>query len=159
MTDKAPIDIIRVHEAERHLVTGLFDQYRVFYLQPSDPVKADDYLRERLELGESVIFVALAKGHDGQEPVGFTQLYPTWSSVRASRNWILNDLFVSAGHRKQGIGEALIRQAMAFAKGQGANWVQLETATDNLTAQSLYEAMGFARQPPDDNCFFYRIGV
>jgi len=155
MTDRAPIAIYRVHEAERHLVTDLFDAYRVFYQQPSDPARADAFLRERLESGESVIYVALDSG----QPVGFTQLYPTWSSVRTNKNWILNDLFVHPDHRKTGIGEALIRQAMNFAKEQGGNWVQLETAEDNHTAQGLYEAMGFEKIDITEGCFFYRIPV
>jgi ribosomal protein S18 acetylase RimI-like enzyme len=155
MPDQNPTVIYRVHEAERHLVTALFDAYRVFYQQPSDIDRADAFLQERLESGESIIYVALQDG----KPVGFTQLYPTWSSVRTNKNWILNDLYVSPDHRKQGIGEALIRQAMAFAKEHGSTWVQLETAQDNHTAQGLYESMGFKKIDIAEGCFFYRIPV
>ena len=155
MPSNPSITIHRVHEAERHLVTGLFDAYRVFYQQASDLDRADAFLRDRLESGESVIYVALEEG----SPVGFTQLYPTWSSVRTSKNWILNDLYVHPDHRKKGIGEALIRQAMAFAKDQCGSWVQLETAQDNHTAQGLYEAMGFRKIDIVEGCYFYRITV
>jgi ribosomal protein S18 acetylase RimI-like enzyme len=123
------------------LVTGLFDQYRVFYKQASDITLAETYIKSRLENNESVIFVALA----GNEPVGFTQLYPLLSSVRATKNWLLNDLFVDSDHRKQGIGEALLKTATNFAKSRGATFVQLETASDNYTAQKLYEAVGFVK--------------
>lgn len=155
MSDSPTPVIHRVHEAERHLVTELFDAYRVFYQQASDLDRADKFLQERLETGESVIYVALLDG----EPVGFTQLYPTWSSVRTSKNWILNDLYVTPDRRKQGVGEALIRQAMAFAKEHDGTWVQLETAQDNLTAQGLYEAMGFKKIDIAEGCYFYRIPV
>ena len=155
MSEEQPVIIQRVHEAERHLVTGLFDAYRVFYQQPSDLERADGYLKERLETGESIIYVALISG----QPAGFTQLYPTWSSVRTSKNWILNDLYVDPAHRKKGIGGALIRQAMAYTKDHGGTWMQLETARDNHTAQALYEAMGFQRIDIADGCYFYRIPV
>jgi ribosomal protein S18 acetylase RimI-like enzyme len=102
-----------------------------------------------------VIFVALAD----EQPVGFTQLYPKYSSVRTSKNWILNDLYVDSNHRKQGIGEALIGAAMEFAKSEGATFMQLETAVDNYTAQSLYETIGFEKQAPDTEFLLYRINL
>ena len=48
---------------------------------------------------------------------------------------------------------------MDFAKGEGATFVQLETAVDNYTAQRLYEAIGFERQEPESGYLVYRIGV
>ena len=149
------MNIKRIALSEAHLVTGLFNQYRVFYNKPSDEPLAESYIKERLAKNESVIFVAL----EGDAPVGFTQLYPKYSSVSANKNWILNDLYVDSGFRKKGFGEALIKAAMGFAKGEGATYVQLETAVDNYTAQSLYEAIGFERQEPENGYFVYRIGV
>jgi len=149
------ITIKRITAAESSLVINLFDQYRVFYEQPSDIGLAESFINSRLSNNESVIFVALSNN----QPVGFTQLYPKYSSMRASKNWILNDLFVEPIHRKQGIGEQLIKTAMEFAKQQGAAFVQLETAIDNHTAQSLYEGIGFIKQKPDTDFFVYRINV
>ncbi|WP_295671811.1 GNAT family N-acetyltransferase [uncultured Mucilaginibacter sp.] len=150
------MQIKRITPSEYQLVAGLFDQYRVFYKQPSDIRLAENFIKERLENKESVIFLAL--GDDGK-PAGFTQLYPLISSVRAIKNWLLNDLYVDAAYRKQGIGEALIKTAMDFAKEQGSAYVKLETAYDNYTAQSLYEAIGFKKQEPDTGYFNYRIEV
>jgi len=147
--------IKRINLSEAHLVIGLFDKYRVFYKKDSDITLAEKFIRTRLSNNESVIFVAL----DGNVPIGFTQLYPKYSSVSAVKNWILNDLYVESNYRKQGIGEALIKTAMEFAKGDGATYVQLETAVDNYTAQSLYEGIGFQKQAPDTEYFLYRIPV
>ncbi len=94
-----------------------------------------------------------------QQPVGFTQLYPKYSSVSMSKNWILNDLYVDNDYRKQGIGEDLIKTAMEFARNQSATFVQLETAVDNYTAQSLYEAIGFKKQAEDKEFFLYKIDL
>ncbi|HYH14582.1 MAG TPA: GNAT family N-acetyltransferase [Flavisolibacter sp.] len=151
--------IKRINKTERHLVTDLFDQYRVFYNQPSDRVLADRYIQQRLANNESIIFVALETVNGTDTPVGFTQLYPTYSSVRATKNWILNDLYVDAAHRRKGIGEQLIQAAMQMAKADGARFVQLETATDNYSAQRLYETIGFAKQQPEDGFFVYRIAL
>lgn len=148
--------IIRVNPAQIELVVDLFNKYRIFYQQPSDILLARQFINERLQHNESVIWVALA----GNElPVGFTQLYPTYSSMRAVKNWILNDLYVEQAYRKQGIGEALIKTAMNFASENNATFVQLSTAVDNYTAQSLYEQIGFIKQAPEKDFYTYRIKV
>lgn len=149
------IEIKRINLSEANLVVGLFNQYRIFYGKLSDLGMARAFIDARLENNESVIFVAM----DENKSVGFTQLYPTYSSARLVKNWILNDLFVDSDYRKQGIGATLIKTAMDFAKGQGSTFVQLETAIDNFTAQSLYETIGFKRQEPDNEFFLYRIDL
>ncbi len=149
------ITIKQIQLAEAHLVIGLFNQYRIFYQQFSDLGMAKAFIEERLQHHESIIFVAM----DEEQPVAFTQLYPKYSSVRMSKNWILNDLYVAEAYRKQGIGEKLIRTAMDFAQQQGSTFVQLETAVDNYTAQSLYEAIGFEKQEEDKAFLLYKIAL
>jgi ribosomal protein S18 acetylase RimI-like enzyme len=147
--------IRRIYSSEGDLVADLFDRYRMFYQQPSDPVLARDYILSRLENNESVIFVALVEG----TPVGFTQLYPCYSSIRASKNWILNDLYVDRVYRKLKIGEALVHAAMEFARQEGAAFMELETARDNFIAQGLYEKLGFTRQQSANGFYTYRISI
>lgn len=149
------LEIRRIDLNEANLVVGLFNQYRIFYGKFSDLGMAKAFIDARLENNESIIFVALAD----DKPIGFTQLYPKYSSARLTKNWILNDLFVDLDYRKQGIGEALIKTAMDFAKNQGATFVQLETAVDNYTAQSLYETIGFKKQEPDSEFLLYKIDI
>ena len=119
----------------------LFDAYRMFYRQPSDPVLARAFLRERLSLRESVI--VLARRGNSDEGLGFTQLYPCFSSVAARRLWILNDLFVRTSARRQGVGCALLREAERHAKACAAVRLVLSTEADNLAAQALYESAGW----------------
>ena len=153
------MEIKRIESHESNLVISLFDKYRIFYKQATDIALVQNFIQTRLDNNESIIFVALIEDKDKKEPVGFTQLYPAYSSVKAIRNWILNDLYVDAGYRKLGIGEKLIKTAMEFAKADGAKFVELSTATDNYTAQSLYEAIGFDKQMPETDFFTYRINL
>lgn len=74
--------ISKVTNAELAAVAPLFNNYRVFYGQPSDLALATSFLAERITNEESVIL--LAKDDSGK-PVGFTQLYPSFSSVSAAR--------------------------------------------------------------------------
>ncbi|MGE7182386.1 GNAT family N-acetyltransferase [Peribacillus sp. NPDC006672] len=127
---------------ELESLTELFDLYRVFYEQTSDPERAREFLRERLTNGESVVFMAFEEGN----PIGFVQLYPSFSSVNMVRSWVLNDLFVKESARKKGFGEELLKAAITFARETGANGVLLETGKDNVNAQKLYEKIGFVRE-------------
>jgi GNAT superfamily N-acetyltransferase len=130
----------------------LFDGYRQFYEQPGDIPAAKKFLLERMNHGESVLFIA----HDGEEPVGFTQLYPSFSSVSIGRIFILNDLFVSASGRRKGVGAGLLAAAGNFAREMGALRLALSTAHSNTRAQALYEAQGWERD--DDFFYVYPIG-
>ncbi|WP_295772566.1 GNAT family N-acetyltransferase [uncultured Mucilaginibacter sp.] len=146
--------IKRIDIDEVNLVSDLFDQYRVFYKQPSDKAASTSFLSQRLSNKESVIFVAL---NEVNQPVGFTQLYPKYSSARLSKNWILNDLYVDEAYRKRGIGKQLIKTAMAFGIQTGATFIQLETQKENYTAQSLYKAIGFEQQVATDDFLLFKI--
>jgi ribosomal protein S18 acetylase RimI-like enzyme len=129
-------------------LSELFDLYRIFYKQESNLEGTKSFLKERLVNDESVVFIA----YDEINPVGFVQLYPTFSSVSMKRSWILNDLYVNASARKKGFGEKLIKKAIEFAEETGAKGVSLETGNDNVTAQSLYEKIGFKKE---SNYFYY----
>lgn len=133
----------------------LFDAYRVFYAQASDPDRARAFLHERLALRESVVFLAEWHAKDSVEPVGLMQLYPGFSSVAARRLWILNDLFVVPSARGQGVGRALLEASREHALRTGACRVTLSTAADNVRAQGLYEDFGFRRDPD----FHYALPV
>ncbi len=151
------MEIKRINKQETDLIIELFNKYRIFYKQPSDMVAAKKFIQARQDNNESIIFVALELINDRKLPVGFTQLYPAYSSVRAIKYWILNDLYVESDHRKKGIGESLIKAAMEFAKADGAKSVELSTAIDNYTAQTLYENIGFEKQKSDEGFFTYQV--
>ena len=122
-------------------VAPLFDGYRQFYGQPSDLAAARAFLAERLRRDESVIFVAIAD----DVTLGFTQLYPSFSSVSVRRLWILNDLFVDTGARRAGVGRALLARARAWAVETDAKGLTLSTEVSNESAQHLYESCGWTR--------------
>ncbi|QSX79822.1 GNAT family N-acetyltransferase [Agrilutibacter solisilvae] len=133
---------VTIRRAETHdldALVPLFDAYRVFYQQASDPARARDFLAQRMARQESVVLLAQ---HDG-DAIGFTQLFPTFSSVRTGPMWILNDLFVDARARRLGAGRSLLDAAADFARDSGAVLITLETATDNATARALYRAAGW----------------
>ncbi|WGK64920.1 GNAT family N-acetyltransferase [Croceiramulus getboli] len=129
------MDIYRATHDDLNDLGDLFDQYRVFYKQKSNRKQSVAFLKDRLDLNESVLFIARDQERKG---IGFTQLYPLFSSVTAQRSWLLNDLYVHPDFRGRGIGQALLRKAKAHCTMTGWKGVALQTDTDN-PAQHLYE--------------------
>lgn len=132
-------------------LTELFDSYRMFYQQKSNLSGAKVFIKERLSNEDSVIFMAFVEN----DPIGFVQLYPSFSSVSMKRIWVLNDLYVKEKVRGKGFGEKLIKKAISFAEETGAKGVLLETGKENVTAQRLYEKIGFIK----DTSHFYFFSI
>lgn len=122
-------------------LSPLFNGYRMFYKQSTDMKGALQFLTERFEKHDSVIFMALS---ESGQAMGFTQLYPSFSSVAMQRTYILNDLFVAENFRGKKVGEALMEHAKQFAKEMGSRGLTLETDIDN-PAQKLYKRLGWKK--------------
>lgn len=131
-------------------ITPLFDGYMVFYGQPSIPEKYGQYLHARIKNNEA--HVLGIRREDGK-CLGFTLLYPSFSSVSQQRIYVLNDLFVDPDHRSAGVGSVLLDAAVRFARRNGAIRIHLETAVDNLVAQELYNKKGWKKE--DDFIHYY----
>lgn len=123
------------------LIVPLFDGYRQFYGQPSELDRVRAFLKERLAQGDSVLLIAEADG----QALGFTQLYPSFSSVSMAPIFILNDLFVVAEARRSGVARRQLKAAAGRAREAGAIRLTLSTALTNTTAQALYASDGWQR--------------
>src|SRR5215212_2376261 len=117
----------------------LFDRYRQFQGRPADAVAAREFLRARFDHGESIVFIA----DDGEQPLGFAQLYPSFSSVSLQRVFVLNDLFVAEDGRRRGVATRLLSALESYAGALGASRISLNVARPNTTAQALYAARGW----------------
>lgn len=119
----------------------LFNAYREFYRMPSDLEGARQFIFDRFAHRESIILAAYHQDED--RLIGFTQLYPTFSSISMRRTLILNDLFVLEAYRGQGASNQLMKAARDYAISVGAKGLSLETAVDNAIARKLYEKHGY----------------
>ena len=126
----------------RHLAeaTALFEQYRQFYGMPADIEGARAFLHDRLTLEDSIFLMAT---NERGTPVGFTQLYPLFSSTRMVKLWLLNDLFVASHARRAGVGRRLMDAAKEQASQHGVRVLALATEKHNLPAKQLYESLGY----------------
>lgn len=143
MSDQYRVEVRQATIFDLEALVPLFDAYRQFYRKPGDPDLARRFLLERFQHNESIIFLALTEGGSA---VGFTQLFPSFSSVSAARIFVLNDLYVCAEFRRRRVGALLLDAAARFGRAVGAVRLMLSTEVANKTAQALYEREGWRRQ-------------
>jgi GNAT superfamily N-acetyltransferase len=139
-----------IHDLEQ--LVPLFDKYRQFYGLTSDVAAAREFLSARFTHKESTVFIA----HENERLVGFTQLFPSFSSLSLGRIFILNDLFVHEQARRKGVASTLMSAAVKFASTLGAVRLSLSTAITNDAAQALYHSAGWKR---DDQFFVYDFAI
>jgi ribosomal protein S18 acetylase RimI-like enzyme len=145
--------IIKAHIKHLDEVARLFNLYRIFYKQPDDLERAHQFIKNRMEMDESTIFVS--DNGDGTLN-GFVQLYPSFCSVSTIPILILYDLFVDPDTRTKGIGRALMNKARQYAQENGCKRLELSTAKDNFIGQSLYESLGYE---VDDEFLHYSLEI
>ena len=147
------ISISTAVESDLEDVGAAFDAYRQFYRQPLDLGGAKQFIGDRLTDKSSHILIA--RNASGAL-MGFTQLYPSFSSVGMKPIWILNDLFVYPSYRRQGVARALMHTARDRAIAAGITAITLATELTNDPAQSLYRSLGYV---PDRQFLHYRLAL
>jgi streptothricin acetyltransferase len=77
--------------------------------------------------------------------------------IRLRKNWngygYIDSIVVDSKYRNQGIGRALIQQAMEWAKTKGFPGLMLETQDNNVPACRFYESCGFALRGFDTHLY------
>ena len=139
------ITITTVGESDLDDLLPLMRGYSDFYeVDPSDEalLAMSRALIENPDL-DGVQFIA--RDEDGTA-LGFATIYWMWSTSRAARIGVMNDLFTAAAARRRGVGEALIQRCLEAVRERGAELLQWQTARDNHTAQALYERVGGIRE-------------
>lgn len=134
----------------------LFARYREFYNGCLELDASKDFIAQRLIKEESIVFVARLNSEQTSVLVGFTQLYPSFSSVSAKSSLILNDLFVLEEYRRLGVAKRLMDAAYDYASSVNANGLSLCTQSENVYAQNLYESIGYKK---DESFFHYFLPV
>jgi GNAT superfamily N-acetyltransferase len=134
-----------IESAELEMLLPMIAAYQRFYEVPAERI---DDERNRAFFAR---FVApsedgmLLGAWRGEELVGYACLYWHFTSLVPAETVLMNDLYVAAGHRGEGVGRALIDASAAIARERGAHRLEWATAPDNERAQRLYDSTGASR--------------
>lgn len=154
-TNQNTIEINSATKESIPAITMLFNDYRMFYKKENDIDSAKKFILDRFNNKDSFIFSASYNN----KIVGFTQVYPTFSSLQMKKIYVLNDLYISKEYRSLGIGRRLIEHVKEIAKKNDINTIVLETASDNIKAKALYESLGFDKEIGMDAYVLSHVGV
>lgn len=108
--------------------------------------------RVRLLLADGDAVLIIGPGPDGLAVLRFRPAI--WSEALEC---YLAELYVVPHRRGSGLGRALMEAAIALARRQGADHMDLGTSEDDVAARSLYESMGFNNREgrPDGPLNYY----
>jgi GNAT superfamily N-acetyltransferase len=140
----APPAIAVVGEADLADLLALMRAYCDFYaVAPED----DDLLalsRALIADPEREGVQLIARAQDGTA-IGFATIFWTWSTTRAARIGVMNDLYVAPEGRGTGAADALVRACADRCRERGAVSLTWQTAPDNARAQAVYDPLGARR--------------
>ncbi len=126
------------------------DPQRFLAASPETAERYGSYLGTQLAKPDIVILVAervAGPPAERGEVVGYTYAGLEGTDYMALRGpaGAIYDLVVDPGHRRQGIGGALLEATISVLEAKGAPRVVLSTAEKNETAQRLFARAGFRR--------------
>src|SRR5919197_616739 len=124
-------------ESDLPALMPLLRGYCDFYdANPTDD-GLDRMARAIIAAPESEAFLLVATDGKSDDVVGFAASGWKWSSLRAARVVVLEDLFVADRARGRGHAAALIVASAEIARGHGAPAMTWLTAPDNRRAQAV----------------------
>ncbi len=156
MSRRGAVTVQVVTDADLDELLPLMRAYCDFYeTSPSD----DDLLalsRALLTDDELEGLQFLARDTDSAAAIGFATIFWSWSTTRACRIGVMNDLFVAPEARGSGAAEALIEACRERCRERGAGTLEWQTARDNRRAQAVYDRVGGER---DETFLDYSLEV
>jgi GNAT superfamily N-acetyltransferase len=139
----AEVEIAPISAEEFEELLPLIAAYQRFYeVEEIDEERNRAFFRRFLAPSDDGLLLGARR--EGRL-VGYACLYWHFSSLEAVETVLMNDLFVVADCRGDGIGRALIEASAEVARERGAPYLEWATAPDNETAQRLYDATGAER--------------
>ncbi len=138
--------------ADAAVIGRLLHDFNTEYDDPTPgPDKLAGRIRELLAGGDTAVLLAGA-GPDGLAVLRFRPAL--WSEALEC---YLAELYVAPPVRGRGLGRALMNAAMALARDEGADYMDLGTAETDVAARALYESLGFSNREgkPDGPVNYY----
>jgi len=138
MTPVPELIVRRAGAADAAAIGQLLYDFNREYDEPCpEPDVIASRVRELLSGGDTAVLLG-GTGPDGLALMRFRR--SLWTP---NLECYLAELYVVPDRRGHGLGRALMNAAMALAREQGADYMDLGTSEDDTAARALYESLGF----------------
>ncbi|GIK55377.1 MAG: GNAT family N-acetyltransferase [Chloroflexi bacterium] len=81
-----------------------------------------------------------------ETPVGYIVLTWGFSLEFGGRDAFVDELYIEAGYRGQGVGRQTLAFAESVCQARDIQALHLEVARENVNAQAVYERVGFEKR-------------
>jgi ribosomal protein S18 acetylase RimI-like enzyme len=131
-------DVRRGHEEDAEAIGRLLHDFNSEFDEPTPgPGRLGQRVRQLLGEGELTVLL----GGTGPDGLAVLRFRPgLWTEALEC---YLAELYVVPDRRGQGLGRALMESAMELARAEGADYMELGTAENDVAARALYESLGF----------------
>ncbi|MBY0450486.1 MAG: GNAT family N-acetyltransferase [Cyanobacteria bacterium] len=133
------IELLHLDKTSMDWWADLVHEYRQSLGLASNIHEVRHFVFTRMTLEDSLVYIAA----DEQEPMGFIQLYPSFSTAQLESMWYLHDIYVRPTHRQKGVAKLLLARAIDFARERGDCAICIPVQPNNQEAISLCQAAGF----------------
>lgn len=111
--------------------------------------------REYLRDARNVFLLAV----EGPTPVGFLRATSLRQIKSRYPQMFLYEIGVTHGHRRRGVGRALVRWLLDYCRKNDFEEIFVLTSPGNRAAVRLYRATGALTETEADRMFVYRLGA
>jgi ribosomal protein S18 acetylase RimI-like enzyme len=126
--------------SDAEAIGRLLHDFNTEYDDPSPgPEKVAERVRHLLAVDTRVLLAG--PGPDGLAVLRFRE--SLWTE---HLECYLAELYVVPHLRGRGLGRALMDAAIALARAEGADYMELNTGEDDVAARALYESLGFSNR-------------
>jgi ribosomal protein S18 acetylase RimI-like enzyme len=145
--------MIKIIKAEERHISDICRLWRDFmqFSEDIDPIftpregtlqiTEEKYLRPALKAENSLVLVAL----DGEKVVGYSYslIIDPSDAWKRKKYGNIHDLFITAGYRRQGIGEKIYIEILKWFHAEGIDRIELQVIARNQAAYSFWKKHGF----------------
>ncbi len=117
----------------------MFIRYRELYGAMPQLDASKDFLIERLNNKEAIVLIAF----ENDTALGFSLVYPSFSSVSLRPIWIINDMYVAEDARRKHVANQLLQAIAEQARENNVVRLRVSIHATHDIAQRLYESADF----------------
>ena len=134
------LNIRNITQTDLPAVVGLLREFAAFESLSEYCTVTGERLNTAMFSDNAVVEGLIAL--DGETPVAYALYYPNFSSFRGQRGIHIDDIYIKDEYRKQGVGEAMLREIARVAFSRGLERIDFNVLEWNTPALKFYEKHG-----------------